>query len=267
MFANFKTLFRLLTDADFRRRRRESARLHGLPRYQLTTTTLFGKTLKLPDAASYLSTVSEVIEREIYRFACSEPAPRIIDGGANIGLSVIYFKRIFPNARVTAFEPDPAIYRILSANLASFGFDDVELIDKALWKSECELSFWSEGADAGRLGEAVFPDRRRTVSTVRLRDYLTDHVDLLKLDVEGAETEILRDCADRLGNVERVFVEYHSFSDRSQTLHTLTGILADAGFRLHLTPVMTSPQPFWDLRTQLGMDNQLNIYGVRRCTS
>ncbi len=52
------------------------------------------------------------------------------------------------------------------------------------------------------------------VRTVRLADYLIgDRIDLLKIDIEGAEVPVLEDCAARLDWVDRVFVEYHSFTD------------------------------------------------------
>jgi hypothetical protein len=88
-------------------------------------------------------------------------------------------------------------------------------------------------------------------------------VDFLKIDIEGAETETLKDCADRLGNVENLFVEYHSFDGERQTLDTLIGILAGAGFRLHVHSPNASPQPFVHRDLNAGMDLQLNIFAFR----
>ena len=68
------------------------------------------------------------------------------------------------------------------------------------------------------------------VSTVRLRDYLAQRVDMLKLDIEGAETDVMLDVSDRLRDVHNIFVEYHSFADRPQRLDELTRRAAQTGF-------------------------------------
>jgi hypothetical protein len=122
------------------------------------------------------------------------------------------------------------------------------LVDRAAWTSETTLDFFREGADAGRLQQPLADGTRCTVLTVRLRDYITQRVDLLKLDVEGAETDVVLDIADRLVDVRRVFVEYHSFAGQPQRLHELVGVLHASGFR----------QPL-----NLGMDLQLNIFAYR----
>lgn len=183
--------------------------------------------------------------------------------GANIGLSVLYFKDLYPNSTIVAFEPDEEVFSVLQRNIERSGYQDVELFRRALWSAETSLSFMNEGADGGRIargGDA----RGKIVQTARLRDYLDRRVDLLKIDIEGAETEVLKDCVDVLGNVDNLFVEYHSFVDGPQTLHEITDILAKAGFRLHIHPPVTSPQPFIRRNVHLGMDMQLNIFAFRK---
>ncbi len=120
----------------------------------------------------------------------------------------------------------------------------------------------SEGADGGRIAQINDP-QDKIVQTTRLRNYLDRPVDLLKIDIEGAETEVLMDCADLLDKIDNIFVEYHSFADRPQTLHHITDVLATAGFRLHVHPNITSPQPFVGRNVNLGMDMQLNIFAFR----
>jgi hypothetical protein len=103
----------------------------------------------------------------------------------------------------------------------------------------------------------------RKVQAVRLRPHLAGKpVDLLKIDIEGAETLVLKDCADLLSNVERLFVEYHSFGDRPQTLHEVLAILSDAGFRVYVSSA-GSAQPFVRRESYLGMDMQLNIFAMK----
>lgn len=251
-----------LSSSGYRHKSHHLGRLKSIPRYQPTTTDIFGRPFEIVDSSSFLSMYNEIFEREIYCFRSKTERPYIIDCGANIGLSVAYFKRLYPQSRILAFEADEKIFEVLSRNVAQH--DDVELICRAVWTSETSLSFMSEGADGGRLsgpGDA----KNEVVQTIRLRDYLQEPVDFLKLDIEGAETDVLEDCADVLSNVESLFVEYHSFAGRPQTIHKLTEVLAGAGFRLHIHPENASPQPFLHRDVYGGMDLQLNIFAFREC--
>ncbi len=204
----------------------------------------------------------DIFLKEVYRFESNDETPHIIDGGANIGLSVIYFKRLYPKARIVAFEPDPKLFKMLRDNLKSFGYEDVALMCKALWSSETTLQFFAEGADAGRISRSD-DQCSLAVPALRLREFLNVPVAFLKLDIEGAETEVLRDCADLLGNVERVFVEYHSFAKEKQELSSLVSVLANAGFRLHIHPSLVSQRPFVSRKVCHNMDSQLNIFAFR----
>jgi len=245
-----------------RQERRETERLTALPRYVPTVTHLLGPPVALVDAASFLWTYHDVFVRGIYAFRAASERPYIIDAGANIGLSVLYFKRLYPASEIVAFEPDPNLYATLQENLRQHGYEDVELVPRALWSSETTLDFWQEGADGGRL--AVGTDRKTvTVQTTRLRRYLGRPVDLLKLDIEGAEGEVLGDCRDLLRNVARIYVEYHSFACQPQTLPTLLDVLANAGFRIHLQPCSVARQPFLERPPASGLDMQVHVFGLR----
>ncbi len=89
-------------------------------------------------------------------------------------------------------------------------------------------------------------------------------MDLLKIDIEGAETVVLEECKNLLQNVERIFVEYHSYVDKDQTLHYLLQILSDIGFRYNVQSTgVFSPNPFLQINTYYDIDLQLNIFGYR----
>jgi FkbM family methyltransferase len=251
-----------LFDSGYRFKSRHLGRLKSVPRYQLAVTEILGKPLELVDSASFLSMYCEIFEHQIYRFQAGTSEPYIVDCGSNVGLSVLYFKQLYPQSHIVAFEPDNEIFPVLRRNLQAHGYPDVELHCRALWSAETTLPFWSEGADGGRLSRNG-ATQDKLVRTVRLRSFLDRQVDLLKLDIEGAETEVLQDCADLLGNVVHLFVEYHSFAAAPQTLHTLTRILSEAGFRLHVQPILSSPQPFIGRRLDAGMDMQLNVFAFR----
>jgi len=254
---------RLGVDPEYRRHHKELRRLRRIPRYTRTATPLLTRRIEMSDAASFLAMYQDLFEREIYRFASAKDDPFIIDGGSNIGLSVLYFKRLYPRSHIIAFEPDPELFRLLEINCATFELPEVELVNRALWTSETTLDFLQEGGEAGRLHEHDGTARTVRVSAVRLKDYLRTDIDLLKLDIEGAETEVLRDCSDELSRVRRLFVEYHSFADRPQTLHEIAAIISRAGFRVHMHTVLPSPQPFVERSINFGFDFQANIFAFR----
>lgn len=245
-------------------RHREKVRLRRLGRYEPTTSTLMGAPLEIIDAESFLQMYQEIVEEAIYHFDAEHSRPYIIDGGANIGVSVLYFKGVYPGARVVAFEPFEEAFAALKKNVESRGHGDVELVQAALGAAETNVGFMAEGSYAGRVARGADPSTA-SVRTVRLRPYLERRVDLLKLNIEGGETEVLADCADLLGNVERIALEYHSFAGEPQSLHTLSGVLADAGYRVYVRSVSNSwpLQPFVNIPVHLGMDLQLYVYAFR----
>ena len=242
----------------------ELDRLSKFPRYTPTTTSLLGKKINLIDSASFLSMYGEILKKEIYRFNSSVEDPYILDCGANIGLSIIYFKSIFPRAKIVGFEPDPMVFETLEHNIKMFDYSNVTLISKAVWNGEETLNFFSEGADGGRIIHSEKTVEGMSIETVRLKDYLNQYVNLLKIDIEGAETTVLNDCRDALENVQNIFIEYHSFQYKKQTLQEILEILTTAQFRYYIDNVgIISKQPFSKINTNAEMDLQVNIYGYR----
>ena len=242
----------------------EDFRINQQERFTPTETFFLQKKLKIIDNASYQFIKREIFDLEIYTFLSKKNSPYIIDCGANIGLSIIYFKKIFPDAEIIGFEPDGKVFDALEFNVKSFSLTDVTLIKKACWDEETILKFYSEGADGGRTAMDSDKDGIIEVETVRLRDFLNKKVDFLKIDIEGAEINVLKDSSDLLHYVDNLFVEYHSFVGMEQELPELLQIIKNAGFRTHITaPGLTSPHPFINLTVSSKMDNQLNIYCFR----
>ena len=268
----------------FKSMRNELYRVGSLPRHRAFDTRLLlppiglaspvaearnleGRIVRAIDPGSYLGMYREIFEDEIYRFRTLSNSPYIVDCGANIGLSVIYFKSLYPAARIIAFEPDPHVCELLESNMREFGLADVTLIRKGVWNSEGILSFVADPEEGwgGHIAQESTSSKVNAVNVTRLRSYLVGHVDLLKLDIEGAECEVIADCADLLRNVNHVFIEFHSFVRRAQCLGQLLSVLTEAGFRVHLHCCgARSRNPFIALESlPNGMDMQLNIFGVR----
>ena len=239
--------------------------LINIPRFTRTKALLNEVKINIPDSASFLFMHKEIFEQNIYKFKTDNPRPYIIDGGANIGLASIYFKFLYPDSQIVAFEPDPVIFDILKSNIGAYNFNGIELIQKGLWNENTNISFKSEGADAGLIASLdKTVEGTDSINVISLQPYLKKTVDFLKLDIEGAETVVLKDIENDLDKVERIFVEYHSFVGQKQTLNEIIDILTKANFRLHVSsPGIMSKSPFIKLNSYNNMDMQLNIYGVK----
>lgn len=231
---------------------------------KIGSTSLLGGNLFFIDSNTFVSMYNEIFKKEIYKFKTFSSAPYIIDGGANIGLATIYFKKTYPNSHIVSFEPDKTISKIFKKNIDSLKLDRVDIIEKGLWNKDGKLTFYSEGTDSGRIQEEKIYGKTIEIEVTSLRPYLNKPVDFLKLDIEGAETLVLEDCKDLLFNIKNLFIEYHSFEKKDQTLNILLEIIRSAGFRYYLETVgVTSTNPFVKINSYLDMDLQINIYAYR----
>ena len=159
-------------------------------RFVPTKRKFLGKDLYIHDIASFDLCRDELFESEMYKFNANRPNPHIIDCGANLGLSIIYFKQLYPEASIIAFEADDHIFNFLKKNMKSFGYTDVELVNKAVWDHEGVLSFLVEGGAGGRLEPEKANSNYKNVPCTSLKKYLSEQkVDFLKIDIEGAEYE------------------------------------------------------------------------------
>jgi FkbM family methyltransferase len=239
--------------------------LMKLPRFNETTFNFKGVELRMPDAASFRFMFKEIFKQEIYKFRSRNRKPYIIDAGANIGLSTIYFKSIYPESEIIAFEPDNSIFNYLQKNISQFNYKDVQLIKKGLWDKETMLGFNSEGADGGAIDFNEQEKTQTEIEATSLKPFLNRKVDFLKIDIEGAEYTVLQDIEKNLNLVQRIFVEYHSFIGEEQCLSDILEILKRAGFRIYTSNPgnISIPSPLLGYGNYNNMDFQLNIFGVR----
>lgn len=187
--------------------------------------------IRITDGPNAYMQYKDVFVRGIYRFTCDRSDPLIIDGGSNMGISVLGFKRDHPASRIIAFEPDPQLFDLLRSNLERNQLNDgVDLIRAALGAEDGTARFAPDGSAGGRVAEAA---AESIVNIVRLSGYLREPVDFLKLNIEGAEFPVLQECADAgvLQNVRRMVVEYHGWACGAQRLGDLLNLLDRQGFR------------------------------------
>src|SRR5688500_16821497 len=117
----------------------------------LETVLFNGRKMKFTSPFWFLHSVDEIFVQEVYRFPSDSETPVIIDCGANIGLSVLYFKELYKNAKIIAFEADPFICKMLDENLKEYNYNNIESINAAVWKEKTNLRFHAEGSVGGKI--------------------------------------------------------------------------------------------------------------------
>ena len=144
--------------------------LKHLPEGKLRNWRIAGHTIWFTSPSELMHGLKEIFLEKIYEQSLPANA-YILDCGANIGLSILYIKRICPTAHIQAFEPDPANFSLLQKNISSFGLNNVEVIQAAIWKENTLLHFQS----AGSMGSSIQSEKNEegiAVNAVRLKDLL-----------------------------------------------------------------------------------------------
>lgn len=190
---------------------------------------LMGLKIKFFNHAALLHLFEEIFICEIYLFETLTGNPSIVDCGSNIGLSVLYFKKKFPESTVLAFEPDENNFHLLEKNVTDNQLNGVTLKKIALTTHKSEKRFFTTDCKTGSLNNSLIQSSIHTASitikTERLSQFIFEKVDWLKIDTEGAEGDIIQDICftDKIKFIDQLFIEYHkqcalSLSDLEELL-------------------------------------------------
>lgn len=236
-----------------------SQNLKNFPRRVPGRLVIDGRELHYVDLHSFYWQALQIFHSRLYDIRTDETAPLIVDCGAHIGLASLFFAARFPQATIHAFEADPAIAQVMTANLQAHGARQVIPHAEAVWVHGAGIVFADTHDDSGHVVTGGSASGVR-VASFRLRDFLAGldrPVDLLKLDIEGAEFAVAGDCDGALGNVRRIIAEVHCMEHADGTLGGLLSVLERNGFRtvmhdLHLADWLGTgnPPPFTALSTR-----------------
>ena len=177
--------------------------------------TVLGMPVFFHDYYWLLEMYEDIFLRRQYEFASESPAPAIVDAGSNIGLAILFFKRLFPRATVVGFEPDPDTFELLTRNVEANRLDGVQIRNEALYDGRAELDLFGDPSAPGSPQMTTSGDRLsgapKRVPATRLSEHVTEPVDFLKVDIEGAERVVLDELeqAGKLRLVRRMAIEYH----------------------------------------------------------
>jgi len=148
----------------------------------------------------------------------------IVDGGANVGYSSIYLANRYPQARIIAVEPDPDNCSLFEKNLSPY--PNVGLLRGALWPRRRSLRIENPRAEGWvmRVEEAPHPVEKcipgYTLGDLLARSGDEGYIDLLKMDIEGAEEHVFSEATDLawLEQVGSILIETHSSRGRKTVL-------------------------------------------------
>lgn len=198
---------------------------------------ILGQRIRFGSARMLLVLFEEIFIAEPYKVSLASK-PCIVDCGANIGMSMAYFFARHPGAEITAFEPDRTNFGFLSVNSQRNNWRaavHAQALDETVGER-----VWNTFGAAGTLVagfrtelSASAPSSTYLVRTARLSSYIDGPVDLLKLDVEGAEHPIIHDLIEtgKIAWVKKIVMEYHHHIVPSEDdLGTLLRALEGAGF-------------------------------------
>jgi FkbM family methyltransferase len=175
----------------------------------------------LRDKTMDLGTYQQIFIDKEYDFIANIPPKTIIDAGANIGLSSIYFANKFPNAKIIAIEPEMENFEILEKNVSKYS--NIIPLCAALWDTVGQIDLWDIGlgnnaymvirSDSDNIIKTPKLDFLYHVNTVTieniLNDYNLERVDLLKMDIEGAEKEIFNNSKNWIQKIDTIIIELH----------------------------------------------------------
>jgi len=161
-----------------------------------------------------ISLFEEIIVHSEYQFEPSKSPRIIIDAGANIGLTSIYFANQFPDAKILAIEPEHSNFQMLKRN-ASY-YQNILPIQGALWREEAELNLsnpgtgnWGYQTELGQQGNTVKGNVHGMTVDKLMEKYGYDYIDILKIDIEGSEKEVFETSLSWIDRVGVIIVELH----------------------------------------------------------
>lgn len=167
---------------------------------------------------SDLPTYDQIFVHQEYDFRTTEPLRTIVDAGANIGLTSIFLANRYPDARIVAIEPEASNFELLKKNVAPY--PNVVPVNAALWCRNEPVNVVDPGLDkwgfmtveGASAGDSAAP-RCHAVDGLTVDRIMDLHgftrIDLLKVDIEGAEKEVFEDTSRWIDRVDAVILELH----------------------------------------------------------
>lgn len=160
----------------------------------------------------------EVILKEQYKPICINNVKNIIDAGGNVGYTAVYFASIYPDAKIITIEPDKDNFEVLVENTKNY--PNILPLRAALWGSSKNM-FIHKDNGLGEWGRQTFEANTQVIGNLEdtiksvtipqiMNAYDMDIIDILKIDIEGAEKDVFSKGADLwLPKIRIMAIELH----------------------------------------------------------
>lgn len=164
----------------------------------------------------------EIFGENSYYLELEIDDPVIVDAGANIGMTVLYYKMLFPNARIIAFEPIGSNFELLKKNIEENQLDNVEIYQAVVAPKSGILRIHEPvGEGAWKSGAGIIPKGWKgiqkteeiKVDAIGIQEILRDKIDIFKMDIEGMEYEVIRNMGSSIRQVKQFIIEAHPRKD------------------------------------------------------
>jgi FkbM family methyltransferase len=201
-----------------------------LMRLDITAENVFGRKVYFFNYRDFIGLFEEIFIGMEYYFESSGNSPRIIDFGSNIGMSVIYFKWLYPGALISAVEADPATFAMLKKNVEANGLTGITLLNNAVYDRLTTVKFYYDALKTGSLQMSMSAARGgersfNRVKTILASSLIKSNIDMIKMDIEGAEGAVMKELVKKgaLKRISRIAMEVHHNMEGSPGI--LSGIL------------------------------------------
>jgi FkbM family methyltransferase len=163
---------------------------------------------------SDIHTFREIFLREEYSIKLPFTPKTIVDAGANIGFTTLFFHRLYPSAKIVSLEPDSGNFKILKQNTS--GYPNLYPLQSALFNRVGEIKIVDEGHGIrGFMAREITADQTgQTMPCTTLDELMSKHnineIDILKMDIEGSELEVFQHEPEKwLPKVKCLIIELH----------------------------------------------------------
>lgn len=164
----------------------------------------------LRPGTSDLAVYDEVFRHSEYELPVSSAA-YIIDAGAHVGCASAWFSSRYPNAKIISIEPHPENFKLLTLQASTR--PNITPVQAGLWKRMGELSIANPTANTWSFQVTDSSQAPHSLPAVTidqlLKTHRFPHVDILKIDIEGAEIEVFETADKWIDSVRTLVVEVH----------------------------------------------------------
>jgi FkbM family methyltransferase len=187
------------------------------------------KRTKIRKGSSDWKAFKQVFIWKEYDYPLSSTPGTILDAGANVGYASLWFTQLFPHAQIVSLEPESSNFEMLKINTSDY--PNVHPIKAGLWGRSCFLKIthpdWGNWGFRTEETETEIEGSVRALNVKEIMDtYGWETIDLLKMDIEGAELNVFATGADAwLPKVKIMFLELHDNVNRDCSKNVFKALL------------------------------------------